>query len=309
MPLRIQNILAGIQGFSSGGNATVNLDLNKRFHGLRFFFGAGTSIIPTSITSVLNWVTLDINGTKMLDWTPQMFVQAALWDGYANQLRTGELYFPFSCPQERGFRDNTLTAFDLAGQTSAQLTMSLQSGLTNPSVVALQEFDYTRQTVPFGPNAGQYFLRPIKRARQSFTIAGSTTGLGSQTDIVQIPITNPIKRLILIPDNPGTITHYEVIADNVKVDEGDVQTGSSATYCNDAIQRQIEYGVGGQLASISNAAGVTLALPSVPLDFTYTKRYQDALTAKNSLILRIWSNNNGSQNLQIAEEFIASAYA
>lgn len=309
MPLRLQNILAGIQGFASGGNATVNLDLNKRFHGLRFFLGAGTAIIPTAITSMLNWVTIDINGTKMYDWTPQMQIQAAIWDGYTNQLRTGELFIPFSCPQERGFRDNTLTAFDLAGQTSAQVTMSLLGSLTNPSVLALQEFDYTRQQVPFGANAGKYFLRPIKRARQSFTIAGSTTGLGSQTDITQIPITNPIKRLILIPDNAGTITHYEIIADNVKVDEGDLQVGSSATWINDAMQRQLEYGVGGQLASIANTVGIALPLVSIPIDFTYTKRYQDALVCKNSLILRVWSNQGGTQNLQIAEEFIASAYA
>jgi hypothetical protein len=307
MPLRLQNILAGIQGFSSSGNATVNIDLNKRFHGLRFFAATGASA-PTAIASVFNWITVDINGSKMLDWTPAMFNAMALWDGYTNQLRVGELFIPFSLPRFAGFRDNTLTAFDLSGQISAQITMSLQA-LTTPSVVALQEFDYQRQQVPFGPNAGKYFLRPIKRLRQSFTIAGSATGLGSQTDITQIPITNPIKRLLLIPDNPGTLTHYEIIADNVKVDEGDFQVGGAATWVNDVMQREVEYGVGGQLAAIANTAGITLPFSSYPIDFCYTKRLQDALVCNNSLILRIWSNQAGTQNLQIGEEFIASAYA
>lgn len=308
MPLRTQQILAGIQGFSSGGNATVNLDLNKRFHGLNFFLATGSST-PTAIATVLNWVTLDINGTKMLDWTPTMFTEAARWDGYLNQLQTGTLYIPFSLPREAGFRDNTVTSFDLAGQTSAQLTMALAGSLTTPTAVALQEYDFQRNTVPFGPNKGQYFLRPLKRLRQSFTIAGSNAGgLGAQTDITQIPITNPIRRLILIPDNAGTISHVEVYADGTKVDEGDVQTGSSQTWINDMLARQISYGVGNNGSSYVNTARVTFALPSVPIDFTYTKRLHDALTCKNNLTLRVWSNNNGSQNLQIAEEFIASAY-
>lgn len=308
MPLRTQQILAGIQGFSSGGNATVNLDLNKRFHGLRFFLATGSSA-PTAIASVLNWVTLDVNGTKMIDWTPTMFTEAYRWDGMLNQLQTGTLTVPFSLPREAGFRDNTVTSFDLAGQTSAQLTMNLQGSLTTPTMNALQEFDYQRNVVPFGPNKGQYYLRPIKRLRQSFTIAGSNAGgLGSQTDITQIPIQYPIRRLILIPDTPGTISHYEVYADGTKVDEGDVQTGSSQTWINDALQRQLDYGVGNNGSAYVNTARVTFALPSVPIDFTYTKRLHDALVCKNALTLRVWSNNNGSQNLQIAEEFVASAY-
>lgn len=307
MALRLQNILAGIQGFSSAGNATVNLDLNKRYHGLRFFSSSGSSV-AAAIASIYNWVTLDINGTKMLDWTPAMFTASYLYDGMSNSMRTNELLLAFSLPRFAGFRDNTLTSFDLAGQVSAQVTMSLQT-VTTPNVLALQEFDYQRNIVPYGKNKGKYFLRPIKRARQSFSIAGSSTGLGSQTDITQIPITNPIRRLILIPDNAGTLTHYEIIADNVKVDEGDLQTGSSATWINDASQRQYDNGVAGALAAISNGVQITLPQTSYVIDFTYTKRLQDALTAKNSLILRVWSNQAGTQNLQIAEEFIASAYA
>lgn len=307
MPLRTQQILAGIQGFTSAGTATVNLDLNKRFHGLQFFFASGSSS-PTAIASMFNWLTLDINGTKMLDWTPTMFTEAARWDGYLNQLRVGNLYIPFSLPRFLGFRDNTVTSFDLADQTSAQLTINLPT-VTTPTVNALQEYDYQRNVVPFGPNKGKFFLRPLKRLRQSFTIAGSNAGgLGSQTDITQIPITAPIRRLILIPDTAGTISHYEVIADGTKVDEGDVQTGSSATWINDAMSRQVVNGVGGQLSAYANTVGIALALPSVCIDFTYTRRLHDALRCKNSLILRVWSNNNGSQNLQIAEEFIASAY-
>lgn len=307
--LRTQNILAGIQGFSSGGNATVNLNLNERFHGLLFNFASGTANTPLAIASALQWFDLDVNGTKMLDWTPQMFTEMYRWDGILNQLRTGQLYVPFSGTRFAGLRDNTKTAFDLAGQVSAQITMALQGSLTNPSVVALQEFDNERNVVPFGPNKGKYFLAPIKRLRQTFTIGGSNAGgLGAQTDITQIPITNKIKRLILIPDNAGTLTHYEVIADNVKIDEGDLQIGSGATWVNDAMTRQLAYGEGGQLCGLANTAGVSLALPSVPLDFTYTKRLQDGLVCKNSLILRVWSNNNGNQNLQIAEEFIANAY-
>lgn len=308
MPLRSQQILAGIQGFASGGNAIVNLDLNKRFHGLNFFLSTGASA-PAAPSSVLNWVTLDINGTKMLDWTPAIFTEAAKWDGYQNQLETGQLFIPFSLPRFLGFRDNTATSFDLAGQTSAQLTMSLQTGLTTPNVLALQEYDFQRNQIPFGPNKGQYFLRPLKRLRQSFTISGSNAGgLGAQTDITQIPITNPIRRLILIPDNAGTISHYEIIADGVKVDEGDTQTGSAQTWINDATARQYANGVGNNGSAYNNTARITYPLSSVVIDFTYTKRLADALTCKNSLILRVWSNNNGNQNLTIGEEFIANAY-
>lgn len=307
--LRTQNILAGIQGFTSGGNATVNLNLNERYHGLVFNFATGTANTPTAIASVLNWFDLDVNGTKMIDWTPSMFTEMYRWDGLLNELRTGQLYIPLSGPRFAGFRDNTKTSFDLAGQNSCQITMNLQGSLTNPSVVASQEFDNQRNVVPFGPNKGMYFLAPIKRLRQTFTIGGSNAGgLGAQTDITQIPITNKIKRLILIPDNAGTLTHYEVIADNVKIDEGDLQIGSSATWVNDAMTRQLVYGEGNSGSALANTANVTLALPSVPIDFSYTKRLADSLTCKNSLILRVWSNNNGNQNLQIAEEFIANSY-
>jgi hypothetical protein len=308
--LRTQNILAGIQGFASGGNATVNLNLNERYHDLLFNFATGTANTPTAIASVLQWFDLDVNGTKMLDWTPAMFTEMYRWDGILNNLRTGQLYVPFSGPRFSGLRDNTKTSFDLAGQNSATVTMALQGSLTNPSVVALQDFDNQRNIVPYGPNKGKYFLSPIKRLRQTFTIGGSNAGgLGAQTDITQIPITNKIKRLILMPDNQGTLSHYEIIADNVKIDEGDLQIGSSATWVNDAMTRQLAYGVGGQVAALANTVGVSLPLPSVPLDFTFSRKLSDGLTCKNSLILRVWSNNNGNQNLQIAEEFIGNAFA
>ena len=73
---RLVNYVPGIQGVSSGGIATVNIPVDRRYHSLRILTtnAAGTLTDPTTIVSL---VELVVNGIVIRTGAPATFINIA----------------------------------------------------------------------------------------------------------------------------------------------------------------------------------------------------------------------------------------
>lgn len=249
---RYRNAITGIQGVASPGVANVKLDVNKRYHKLNFQYTEGAGV-AAAVTTGITAMTLKVNGVVIRDTTPQEEINIYNATAGANGLRpytlaTGEYNIFFSEPSRWFLHNNDLNAWDLAGQNTFELNLTIASGRTTPNLIGSYEFDYNRNMRTPKDSSGKPgtpvpFLQPIARHLFTFQLASGTNWINT------LPINYPILRMWLRGSTVNSITAFEVYADGAKWLE---ETGIAAVNIQQNIENLGHYGI-----IVGNASGST----------------------------------------------------
>lgn len=270
--MRINELIAGIEGVAAGALATIRLPVNRRFHWLKLFPTAtsdapGTTAI-TDVASIIDSIEVQVSGKMQRNVTAAFLKKWAAFNGIT--VPAGCLPIYFSEPNRASVMDEQASAWDLSGESSFTLRVRFKSGIYNVALTGLMCWDAGHAYDQKG-NIVKTILRqlPYNQNASSGTF-----------DVVNLPVDRPINRLYL--DGP-TISKVEVIADSLKVHD-------ATTEQNTALQA--DYG----LASAQFA---------YPVAFEVNQQLFDNLTVSRDLIVRI--NSNGGA-LNIVAETMANGF-
>lgn len=317
-----------VAGTGALGNATFT------------FAGATAGPIPpqTLITSL----RILVNQVVIRDINPSQILAVLAACGFYPQYGTLPIWF--TDPTMNMLRDNELTSWDLAGQTSLQLQFGISSLVTAPGVTGLIEFDYNRNARAI-KSASQLakanaslakgqpayvlgnmvpFLQPVAQHSNTIPI---TAG---RFDVTTLPWNNPTTRLWLSESVPGNLYQVECLADGVMVYQATAQQmfEEAAEYnfqIGNAFYAPTAGGGFGDGTSGTLANTPAATIPNGGLDkspwlqlgglfypfsgaviFDPDNRPWKALRVAKSLILRVYSNV--SQNLTVVQETLPGAF-
>jgi hypothetical protein len=263
--------------------------------------GAATPLVgPIPPASMITSLRQLVNGVVVRDITPAQILAIQVASGYLPQL--GSLPILFTEPLRNALRDNELTSWDLAGQSTFQLQIGIAAGLVSPTITGAMEFDFNRNARPV-KNADQLaaaiaagllpagttlasnpkvpFLQPV--AQHAFGVPISA----GRFDITTLPWNNPITRLWLSGSVPGNIYQVEVMCDGNMIYQATSQQ---------MFEQASEYGF--QLGDLdacpiagggtgNNGAGNNISGTSNPLFATPTSQVQTTVP-NGSLIQSPW---------------------
>lgn len=201
---------------------------------------SGATVGPVSPSNFFTSMRLLINGVAMRDILPSQILAIQAASGFTAQ--NGTLPIWFTEPLRNLLRDNELTSWDLAGQSTFQLQMGIANNIfTQGGVASLagsMEFDFIRNARPvknsvqlaaaiqggllpagttLASNPKVPFLQPVAQHSQSFPISAG------RFDITTLPWNNPQTRLWLSGSTPGNIYQVEVMCDGVMIYQATAQ--------------------------------------------------------------------------------------
>lgn len=202
--MRIINYVTGIEGVSAGGISTVNLPVNRRYHGLKLLVTDGVETDPTAI---VEYVRLIVNGVVMRDLTPAQIIAIAEMNGQTVDDNIIPIYF--SEPWRASVIGEESTSWDLFGQVKATLEVKFLAAASAPAMKVQASFDYGRNV-----SDGQPFLAIVKQLRFGYNAPSGNY------DVNNLPVRFPIQR-ILLTASTGTIDSVEVYRDSQKVFEAE----------------------------------------------------------------------------------------
>ena len=234
MTPRYTNYIPGIQGVASGGIATANAPVNRRYHTLRILTtnAAGTL---TDSTTIVSLVELVVNGITMRSGAPATFINIAKLYKYTPA--TGEIPIFFT----EFWRNESpsaaeATSWDMTGQQSFVIRLTFLSpggGVGIQSILA--DFDGKRNLRRDETGALVPFLAIVKQQDISI-VAGSGTN-----DITTLPLSWPLQR-IFIDISANAVSSVQLYADNnVKVLESTKAENALMLNANDLAASNFEY--------------------------------------------------------------------
>lgn len=273
--MRRVNYINGISGVAPGGVATLNMPLNRRYHGTKLFASvtetvAGNATASTDPADVIESVKLIVNGVVIRDLTPEQYVKLAQAN-FGGVAVSDHVPIFFSDPTRATIIGEEATAWDMFGQTSFVTEIKLKSGTTNPQVTTQATFDFERNLID-----GKLFLNIVKQHAQTFNVPSG------EHDIVNLMTDLAIQRLHIEPST-GTISACEVNADGENVFE-------SSKAQNDALHA--DYG-------IDSPFGFSVI-------FDYEQQFTSPLTVRRDLNLK--PTFSAANNATIIQERIAPGY-
>jgi hypothetical protein len=189
--------------------------------------GATVPLIgPVSPATMITSLRQLVNGVVIRDITPAQILAIEVASGYLPQ--AGCLPIWFTEPQRNILRDNELTSWDLAGQSTYQLQIGIAAGIISPTLTGAMEFDFNRNARPvkntaqlasaiaagllpagttLASNPRVPVLQPV--AQHAFGVPIPA----GRFDITTLPWNNPQTRLWLSGSLPGNIYQVEVMCD------------------------------------------------------------------------------------------------
>jgi hypothetical protein len=219
---KLRQFLTGIQGVVAGGQALINMPVNRRYHRILIQTSKGNPQLPCAVSDVISGLKLVINGVSLRDISPADIIRIAIANGYYPAL--GELPIVFSEPFLGGsggqgnLEPPDQLSWDLVGQSSFEIQPSIVSGVTNPGIAGLVEYDFFRNQLPPATPGGEprYFLSPV--TQHAYSVALSQ----GMTPVTTIPFSYPIRRIWLRGSSADQITQVEIIQDGNKVFEATI---------------------------------------------------------------------------------------
>jgi hypothetical protein len=246
--------------------------------------GTPTLIDPARLIGAIQ---LAVNGSPIVDTTAQLELQRALFN--FEPISYGQLPIFFTEPWRNLNRWPEITSWDMAGQKTFSMKLSINPGFTLPNVTGIYEYDYIRNTVQgeidsptyqaaiAAGNAPAPMLHII--ARHIFTpqLSGGQTILPGGTP----PIDWPILRLFFIPGTANTLTSIIVKADNQIYEQGNI--GPAAGQVDQLREMLINYGFNTAIFGFAYVADKTQRIQSAlkigsELKISITSTIQEVLT-------------------------------
>ena len=269
--MRINEIIAGIEGVAAGAIATLRLPVNRRCHWLKLvalanLTAGGTAI--TDVASIIDTVEIYVSGKIQRNVTAAWLKKWAAFNGLTNVANTCAIYF--SEPARASVTDEQASAWDLTDESAFTLRVKFKPGIFDVTLTGTMCWDAGHARDSRG-NIVKTVLRqlPYNQNASSGTF-----------DVVNLPIDRPINRIYL--DGP-TITKVEVHADSLRVHD-------AVTAMNSAILG--DYKLDGSQFGY-------------PVVFEANQQLFDNLQVQRDLLLRI-SSNGGA--LSIVHETMAHAF-
>ena len=246
---RLVNYIPGIPGVTSGGIATVNVPVDRRYHTVRILTTntAGTLTDPTTIVSL---VELVVNGIVMRSAAPATFINVA--KTYRYTPGTGEIPIFFTeFWRNQNPRSAEATSWDLFGQQTFVIRLTFLSPGGGVGIQSIEcDYDLKRNTRR-NPTTGkdEPFLAIVKYSDISIVAASGTN------DVTTIPVNWPIQR-IFTDISANAISSVQLYGDNnVKIWE--------------ATKTENQY--------VLNANAITATFFEYPMPFDYDNRLESNL--------------------------------
>lgn len=238
--------VTGIDGVVAAGRPRIKLPVNERYFGLYGFTYLDGVLVPA--TSVIKRVRLFVNGQTIWDAHTQFFLDRCTREG--RTLIDGELPLEFADPARADKIDETVTAWNLFGETSFELEFELLDDLGGkiPKVEFWRITDNFFSKLPDGS---------IVKQVTKITTLGRNVNEG-ENDIDNLPTRDPLQR----------ISFYGVQPKEISVD----LDGTRVIDAPAAILNRV-YAGHGHLAKAD----------AFSLRFDYTEQIADYLTVKSNL--------------------------
>lgn len=162
--MRTNDQITGINGVVAGGTASVELPVNRRYHGLTFYYK--TNAAQATIEADLNYIQLYVNTILIRDVNlTELFLENAA-NGRAFVL--GQIPLFFSEPWRAAVMDEEMTSWDLFGQLSFTAKVGIAGAAAAPTLVGNSQFDYLQNV---DATTGKRRLSVIKWIRNSFNLS------------------------------------------------------------------------------------------------------------------------------------------
>jgi|GEM_PF-5905392 len=184
-------------GVAAGGAVTINAGVNRRIHSEKIFYSESGSLSDPTTTGI-NRIEERVNGVLMTDLTAAQAISIARLDGYVAS--TGEVPLFKSRPARASVIGEEATSWDMFGQNSHFIKLSIDGAATAPTIEVQQVSDNRRNLDGKTP-----FLSVMKLLPVDFNANSGNNNLTT------IPIDFPIHRILLFA--PNAINSVEVIAD------------------------------------------------------------------------------------------------
>lgn len=291
--------ISGIQGVATGATATINMPTNRRYH--RITLNTKSNSAVDDVSDVISTVKLVVNGITIRECSALNIIRSSILRGYIP--KKGELPIWFTEPRHTNVNEPPdVLSWDLQGQSTFQIFVSIKSGLTAPELSGTMEFDFARNQLP----SGKVFLQPV--GVREYTL----NAVAGENRINNIPFSHPIRSLLFKATNAGEIEKVVIEQDGNIVME--------ATYLQ-MVQAYRQYGFvfsDNELDSRTFAAGTsdaTLAANSNLEARSYFDaafltdidgRYWKVLRAAQSLDVRLTMTN--AQAVTILAETMPGAF-
>lgn len=270
-----------------------------------FTVSSGGTPSAVAAKTLITSVKMLVNGVNMRDIVPDLIQRINIANGLFPAL--GELAIYFTAPWRNVNQQNEVTSWDTFGQSTFQIQVQISSTVTNPQLVAVQEFDYLRNVRPntakgAAPGSQVPFLQPV--AQHAFTwpiVAG-------RNDINTLPFSFPISRMWMLGSVPGQISQIEVFQDGNKPFEATL-----AQMQQSYAEYGFQFGPPSQPNYANNNQSV-IAGAKEPLSYFDAafisdpdQRWWKALKVANAMILRVYSNV--PQALTIVQETLPGSFS
>lgn len=257
---------------------------------------------PSNIqaSKLLAGIKLLVNGVNMRDIVPDLIQRINIANGLFPAL--GELAIYFTAPWRNVNQQNETCSWDTYGQSTFQIQLQISSTVVNPSLVAINEFDYLRNVRPddTDPTKQVPFLQPV--AQHSFT----WPIVGGRNDINTLPFSFPITRMWLLGSVPGSIYQVEVQQDGNKPFEATTQQLQQA-YQEFGFQFGAPNWNNQTANNTTKGAFEPLAYYDAAFISDPDQRWWKALKVQNAMILRVYSTV--AQNLTIVQETLPGSFS
>jgi hypothetical protein len=230
------------------------------------FGGTPTAISPARLIGAIQ---MTVNGSPIVDTTAASELNRALFNFETMSL--GQLPIFFTEPWRNINRWPEITSWDMAGQKTFSMKLTINPGFTSPNISGVYEYDYTRNTVAGEIDAPTYqaaiaagnapapMLHII--ARHIFTpqLNGGQTILPGGTP----PIDWPILRLHFSAGTPGTLTQAIIKADNQIYEQGFIGASAGGSQTDQLREMLINYGFNTGIFDYSYVADKTQRIQNV----------------------------------------------
>jgi hypothetical protein len=209
--MRRVNYINGISGVAPGGVATLNMPLNRRYHGVKIFATvtetvAGNGTASSDPQDSIEYVKHIVNGVVIRDLTPEQIIKIAQAN-FGGVAVTDHIPVYFSDPTRATIIGEEATSWDMFGQTSYVIEIKFKAGTTNPQATIQATYDFQRNMANGSP-----YLSIVKQHALTYNAPAG------DLDIVNLPKDLPIQRMHIEPSS-GNVTAVEVSADGEAVFE------------------------------------------------------------------------------------------
>jgi hypothetical protein len=253
-----------------------------------------------SAASFFTQLVQSVGGVNVRDLTPAQEIQRAqINPGFGTSLpNLGEIPIFYTEPWRNFIKWPAITSWDMAGQSSFQLKLTLNTNLLLPNLVGIMEFDFMRNTTQ-GEIPQPVFNAAPANQRPGLLLApitahAFTQQVGIGLNLINIlPSNFPVTRLLLSGSSANNLTQIEIDQDGNKVFECYANVGPNAQL-NESLQ---EYGFTTTVFDAMFIADINQR-PNQALKFQQPQ---------GGLILRVWSN--AVQLLTIIQEKLPGGYA